>query len=89
MERIPVECIAEMKPDSIRPMRIRYEDREGKHVVNVDHVIRKDKKKIFAIMNYPESIEYRFTCETIEAGTRKAFALTFNAQTCRWHMYVN
>jgi hypothetical protein len=88
MARMPVECIAEMKPDSIRPMRIRYEDNEGKHVVNIDNIIHKDKKKVFATMNNPASIEYVFKCETKISNMKKTFTLIYNNQSCRWYMYI-
>jgi hypothetical protein len=86
MDRIPVECIVEMKSDHIKPIRIRYEDREGKHVVTVDSIISQDKKKIFATMNNPVAIDFIFKCETIIHNMKKPFTLVFNNQSCKWYL---
>lgn len=88
MARIPVECIAEMKPGCIRPIRLRYEDREGAQVIQVDNVISKDSKKVYPTMNTPASIEYSFKCETKVGGMKKPFTLIFNNQSCKWSMFV-
>jgi hypothetical protein len=88
MARIEVECIADMRPDYIRPLRIRYEDNEGAHVIKIDKIVGKDAKKVFATMNTPASIEFSFKCENIEDGVRKYFTLYYNNQSCKWHMFI-
>lgn len=71
----------------MRPIRIRYEDRDGAHVVNVDNIIQKDSKKVYPTMNIPASIEYSFKCETEIGDMKKAFTLIFNNQLCKWYLY--
>jgi hypothetical protein len=88
MARIEVECIAEFRPDYIRPMRIRYEDNEGAHVIRIDKIISKDAKKIRPTMNISSEIEFSFKCENIEEGIRKYFTLVYNNQLCKWHMLI-
>ena len=89
MYKIPIECIAEMKPNNIKPMRIRYEDDEGAHVVKVDRILKRDKKTIMPNMNQLRSIEYTFRCEAVQGDSRKPFTLAYNDQSCRWYMYIN
>jgi len=86
--RIQVECIAEFCPESIRPLRVRYEDGEGAHVVKVDNIVVKDVKKVRATMNNPAFTEFTFKCESFQDGVRKLFTLTYNNQSCRWYMFI-
>lgn len=89
MNRIPVECIALMNPNEIRPLRVRYEVKDRKQVVRVDRIIQKDKDTVFATMNKPRSTEYTFRCEAIQEGVLKPFKLSYNDQSCRWYMYIS
>ncbi len=88
MTRIPIECIVEMKPNSIKPMRVRYEDREGAHVINVDNIVGRDKKKILPTMNIAASVEYSFKCETFVDEYRNSFTLVYNNQSCKWGIII-
>lgn len=88
MARIPIECIVDMKLNQIRPMRVRYENGEGAHVIKVDNIVGKDAKKVLPTMNNPASIEFTFRCEAFEEGLRKFFTLTYDNQSCKWHMFI-
>lgn len=88
MERIAVECIVKMKDKEIAPLRLRYEDHDGAHVVKVDRILQQDKKTTMAYMDHPRTTEYSFRCEAVQDGISKSFTLTFNADSCRWWMYM-
>lgn len=88
MARIPVECISEMRPGYARPMRVRYGDGDGAHVIKIDNIIGKDAKKIIATMNTSASIEFSFKCENVDGGMRKYFTLIYNNQSCKWHIFI-
>jgi hypothetical protein len=88
MDSIPVQCITIMKHDQITPIRVKYEIQDESHVVKVDRILARDKKKVFANMNQPQSIEYSFKCETIQGNVRKPFTLIYNNQSCKWHMFI-
>ena len=87
MERIPVECIVDMPPDYFRPMRIRYYDEEGAHVINIDRIISKDTKKVLPSKCISPEIEFTFKCEAIQGNARKPFTLIYNNQSCKWNMF--
>lgn len=73
MNRIPVECIVEMKPDGMKPMRIRYEDEDVTHVVKVYRILQRNKKLAMPTMNQFRSTEYIFRCEAVQGDSRKPF----------------
>jgi hypothetical protein len=89
VNKVPVECITVMNNKEITPLRIRFEDDAGAHVVKIDRILQRDKKTVFPTMNKPRSTEHTFRCEVVQGGCRKSFSLIFNDQTCRWYMYAD
>ena len=89
MERVPVKCRVDMGIDYFRPMRIKYEDEAGAHIINIDRIITKDKRQIIPSKYIAPELEYTFKCETIQEDMQRPLTLTFNNQTCIWYMYTN
>jgi hypothetical protein len=87
MNKISVECITVMNHKEITPMRVRYEDDEGAHVIKVEKILVRNKKPVMPSMSNPRSTEYTFRCETIQDGIKRPFTLVFNDQSCKWLMY--
>lgn len=82
---IPIECIAEMKPNGeIRPMRIRFEHETERQVIEVTTILEKDKRVDIATMNNSKRIVFRFKCETIKEGVKIPFELKFDIDSCKW-----
>ena len=86
-EKKCVECIAKCDgKGSLEPMRIRFEDTEGKHVINVDKIIEKEIKKTFSSMNRSEGRAFHFKCESVVEGLMVPFKLMFDNNSCKWYL---
>ena len=86
-EKRPVECIAKCDgKGNLEPMRIRFEDDEGKHVINVDKIIEQEIKKTYSTMNRSEGRAFHFKCESTLEGTAVPFKLIFDNNSCKWFL---
>lgn len=86
-EKRPAECIAKCDgKGSLEPMRIRFEDAEGKHVINIDKIIEKEIKKTFSKMNRSEGRAFHFKCESVIEGMAVSFKLIFDNNSCKWFL---
>jgi hypothetical protein len=86
-EKKIVECIAKCDgKGSLIPMRIRFEDSEGKNIINVDKIIENDVKKIYSTMNRSEGRAFHFKCECILEGMAVPFKLIFDNNSCKWYL---
>lgn len=85
--KYPVECIATFDPKGgIRPNRIKFEDKEGAHVIKVDKIVEQDVKNSFGNMNGNQNKTYTFKCQSIIDDTLVSFKLQYDQQRCLWHM---
>lgn len=86
-EKRPVECIAEFdKEGNPKPIRIRFEDDEGKHVIDVKKIIEKDIKKTYSTMNRSDGRAFHFKCESVVEGLIVPFKLMFDNNSCKWFL---
>jgi|GEM_PF-3009645 len=85
--KYPVECIATFGPKGeIRPNRVKFEDEEGSHVINVDKIVEQDVKNSFGNMNGHQNRAFTFKCESVVEDMKISFKLQYDQMTCKWHM---
>lgn len=89
MDRISVECIAQMNHKEITPVKVRYEHNDERVIIKIDKILQRDKKSTMPYMDHPRTTEYSFKCEAVIEDTRRPFTLTFSADSCRWYMFIN
>ncbi|HYE10944.1 MAG TPA: hypothetical protein VEF53_12260 [Patescibacteria group bacterium] len=83
----PVECIVECDgKGGLKPMKIRFEDKEGKHVIKIDKIVEHEVKKVFASMNNPAGRAFHYKCESVVDGLRVPFKLMFDNNNCKWYL---
>jgi hypothetical protein len=86
-EKRPVDCIAKFDgKGNPEPRRIRFEDTEGKHVINVDKIIEKEIKKTYSTMNRADGRAFHFKCESVVEGLIVPFKLMFDNNSCKWFL---
>lgn len=86
-DKRPVECIAKCdSKGNLVPMRIRFEDAEGKHVIDVKKIIEKEIKKTYSTMNRSDGRAFHFKCESVVEGLIVPFKLMFDNNTCKWFL---
>ena len=86
-EKRQVDCIAKFDgKGDINPIRIRFEDSEGKHVINIDKIIEKEIKKTFSTMNSSQGRAFHFKCESILEGMSVPYKLIFDNNSCKWFL---
>ena len=89
VEKRAIECIAKCDgKGNLEPMRIRFEDSEGKHVINVDKIIEKEIKKTYSTMNRPEGRAFYFKCESLLEGLSVPYKLIFDSSSCKWFLFT-
>lgn len=85
--QIPVECIVEFDiKGNPKPIRIRFEDAEGLHVINIDKILEKEDKKGFGTMNGNAVRLFVYKCQSVIDGIIVPLKLTFENKFCKWNL---
>ncbi|MDF2591986.1 MAG: hypothetical protein K0S75_1452 [Clostridia bacterium] len=82
-----IECIVKFDDKgNLEPIRFRFEDEEGTHVIQITKIVEKDLKNGFGNMNGHPVKQFTFRCESIIEGLVVPFRLLFDSNSCRWHL---
>lgn len=89
-DKKPIECIVKFDPKgNIEPMRFRFEDKEGQHVIQITNIIEKDVKNGFGTMNGNAVKQFSFKCESLLEGLAVHYKLTFDNKNCLWYLVMD
>lgn len=82
-----VECIAKFDgKGSLTPMRVRFEDNEGQHVIKINKIIESDVKNGFGTMHGNPVRLFSYKCQSIIEGMIVPYKLQFETKGCTWNM---
>lgn len=82
-----IECIVKFDDKgNLEPMRFRFEDGGGAHVIQITKIIERDVKSGFGTMNSNAIKQFSFNCESIIEGLVVPFKLMFDNNSCRWYL---
>jgi hypothetical protein len=86
-EKRSVECIASIdSKGNVKPMRIRFEDDQGVHVIDINKVLEQEIKRTFSTMNRSEGRAFHYKCESVIEGMLVPYKLLFDNNSCKWFL---
>lgn len=87
--KMPVDCICNFDTKgNLEPVRIRFGDTEGQHVVDIRKVLERDVKNCFGTMHSNSAKVHSFKCQSEVEGILIQYQLQFETKNCSWNMFI-
>lgn len=77
----PIDVVAWFDKDGIHPTKFRIENKEGKVVIKIGRIIKKDMEKLAG------NLMLVFTCESEINGLVKPYEIKYELNTMKWILF--
>ncbi|MDP4091346.1 MAG: hypothetical protein Q8930_19040 [Bacillota bacterium] len=77
----PIDVVAWFDKDGIHPAKFRIEGKEGKTIVKIGKIVKKDMEKLAG------NLMLVFTCESEINGQVKPYEIKYELNTMKWMLF--